>query len=185
MSTLATLVVICGAPASGKTTLARRLAQDLWLPLLEKDVIKEALAEVLDTPDRNASRQIGAASMSVMFALARATLQRGTSVMIESNFLLRFAADDLARMTRLGALHLVQCSTSADTIEARYRQRAADGARHAIHFDLDALPDLRANLDHGEYDLTSLPYPSVLVDTTDGYAPSYPAILESLGQAIS
>lgn len=148
-------------------------------------MIKEALAETLDTPGRNASRQIGAASMNVMFALACEILQRGTSLMIESNFLLRFATDDLARMTCLGTIHLVQCSTSADIIDARYRQRAADGVRHAIHFDLDALPDLRANLDHGEYDLTSLPYPSVLVDTTDGHAPSYPAVLESLGHALS
>jgi predicted kinase len=185
MSTLPALIVVCGAPGSGKTTLARRLAQDLRLPLLEKDVIKEALAETLDAPDRKASRQIGGASVSVMFALACESLHSGTSVMIESNFLLRFATDDLARMTRLGAVHLVQCSTSADIIEARYLQRAADGARHAIHFDLDALPDLQSNLDRGEYDLTSLPYPSVLVDTADGYAPSYPAIIESLGQGIS
>jgi predicted kinase len=64
----------------GKTTLARRLARDLRLPLLEKDVIKEALAETLDTPDRNASRQIGAASMRVMLALACETLQRCTSL---------------------------------------------------------------------------------------------------------
>jgi predicted kinase len=185
MITRATLIVVCGAPASGKTTLARCVAQDLRLPLLEKDVIKEALAETLDAPDRKASREIGAASMSVMFALARENLHRGASVIIESNFLLRFATDDLARIAGLGTVHLVQCSTSADIIEARYRQRAADDARHAIHFELDALPDLQSNLDRGEYDLTSLPYPSVLVDTTDGYAPSYPVILESLGQVLS
>lgn len=140
MSTPAILIIVCGAPASGKMTLARRLAKDLRLPLLEKDAIKEALAETLDTPDRKASRHIGAASMNVMSTLARDTLQRGTSLMIESNFLLRFATDDLARMTRLGAIYLVQCSTPAAIIEARYRQRAADGAHHDIHFDLNALP---------------------------------------------
>lgn len=150
MSTLPALIVVCGAPASGKTTLARRLAQDLQLPLLEKDVIKEALAETLETPDRKASREIGAASMSVMFALTCENLRRGVGHMIESNFVLRFATADLARIARLGAIYLVQCSTSADIIEARYRQRAADGARHAIHLDLDALPDLRTNLDRGE-----------------------------------
>ncbi len=175
-----TLIVICGAPASGKTTLARRLASDLRLPLLEKDVIKESIAEVLDTPDRNASRQIGAASMNVVFALACEMLRRGTSVMIESNFLLRFAAEDLARMAQFGDIQLVQCSAPADLTDARYRQRTANGQRHTVHFDRDALPDLLVNLERGAYDLTSLPYPIIVVDTTDGYAPPYAAILEEL-----
>lgn len=185
MRTHALLIVVCGAPASGKTTLARRLAKDLRLPLLEKDVIKEAFAETLDRPNLTASRQIGAASMNVMFALACETLQRRTSLMIESNFLLRFATDDLARMAKLSAIHLIQCSAPADIIETRYRQRAAEGVRHEIHFDLDALPDLQANLARGEYDLTSLPHPSIPVDTTNGYAPSYPVILKSLEQTLS
>jgi adenylate kinase family enzyme len=43
MSTLATLIVICGAPALGKTTLARRLARDLRLPLLEKESLSAVL----------------------------------------------------------------------------------------------------------------------------------------------
>ena len=38
-----TYVVVSGLPASGKSTLARRLAPSLSLPLLDKDDILEAL----------------------------------------------------------------------------------------------------------------------------------------------
>jgi hypothetical protein len=40
-----TFVVVSGLPASGKTTLARRLADGLGLPLLDKDDILDRLFE--------------------------------------------------------------------------------------------------------------------------------------------
>lgn len=40
---MAAVVLITGAPAAGKTTLARELADRLSLPVLSKDRIKETL----------------------------------------------------------------------------------------------------------------------------------------------
>ena len=172
------LIVICGAPASGKTTLARRLATDLQLPLLEKDVIKESLAEVLPTPDRAASQQIGAASITVLYDLAAAMLTHDINTMIESNFYAQYAARDLERMSRLARICIVQVESERDTIVERYRHRHAGGERHAAHFDLDALPDLIAGLDANAYDLTALGYPVITVNTDDEYQPHYRETLE-------
>jgi gluconate kinase len=44
-------VVVSGLPASGKTTLARRLAPALRLPLVDKDDILEALFNALGSKD--------------------------------------------------------------------------------------------------------------------------------------
>jgi len=44
-------IVVTGLPASGKSTLARRLAEDLERPVLDKDDFLEALYETNPVPD--------------------------------------------------------------------------------------------------------------------------------------
>ena len=58
----AAFVVVSGPPASGKSTLAPQLAVDLRLPLVAKDMIKDALMSMLPVPDADASRQLGRAA---------------------------------------------------------------------------------------------------------------------------
>ena len=171
------LIVVCGAPASGKTILARRLAEDFELPLIEKDVIKESLADAIATPDRNAARRIGAVSFRVLYDLAFSMLERGTDVMIEANLDRRFAAVELERLAGKSRMVIVQCEAEQGTIERRYRDRHADGGRHVAHFDLDAVPDLVAGLAAGSYDVADLGHPIVTVGTDDGYAPEYEEIV--------
>jgi shikimate kinase len=46
------LIIISGLPCTGKTTLGRKLAQDLSLPLICRDSIKESLFDSLGYSDR-------------------------------------------------------------------------------------------------------------------------------------
>ena len=81
------LVVVTGNPGVGKSTLARRLADELRLPLLAKDAIKERLGDVLGPPaDRAASQALGRATMLVLFDVVDELLRGGQSVIVESNF---------------------------------------------------------------------------------------------------
>ena len=52
------LVVVTGAVASGKTTVAVPLARALGLPLLAKDTVKEALFDSLGTGDPDWSKRL-------------------------------------------------------------------------------------------------------------------------------
>src|SRR5881296_3946918 len=66
------LVIVGGAPATGKTTLARELGRSLELPVITKDDIKEALAAPFQTGDRDWSRQTSTALSMCTRCLPRA-----------------------------------------------------------------------------------------------------------------
>jgi shikimate kinase len=62
---------VSGLPASGKTTIARRLAQALGLPLYDKDVILEALFDTLGCVDPAARQRLSRASDRVLMTLVQ------------------------------------------------------------------------------------------------------------------
>ena len=127
-------VVVSGPPASGKSTLAPRVATALGLPLVAKDTIKDALMEVLPPPDVAASRQLGRASVRAMLAVAAAS---PIGAVIESNLYRSIATEELGRLP--GPVVELFCRCDRAVGHDRYRRRA--GTRHAGHFDHDRTPD--------------------------------------------
>jgi adenylate kinase family enzyme len=59
----ALLVLISGSPGAGKTTLGAKIAQELGLPFINKDGIKELLFRGRAAPDAAYSRERGTARL--------------------------------------------------------------------------------------------------------------------------
>ena len=63
-------IVVSGAPATGKSTVAAVVADKLGLPLLNLDTVKETLADVLGVGDEASSYALGDAAAEVVFRLS-------------------------------------------------------------------------------------------------------------------
>ena len=132
---MATVILITGAPASGKTDLARRLAGRLALPTLAKDRIKETLFDALPvSPDW--SRPLGAASYRLLLEFARELVRADVSFILENAF--RSTDKDVLRglLADADVLH-IHCHAPHATLCDRLRQRVEAGERHPSHHHAD------------------------------------------------
>lgn len=120
-------VIVSGPPGSGKSTLAAELASRLGLPLLMKDTVKEALAEVLVADDVAASRRLGHAASSTLVALG---IANGRGI-LESNWRASVSLHELRTLD--GSIVEVFCECDPALSRARYAARASE--RHPVHFD--------------------------------------------------
>jgi predicted kinase len=170
------LVLVSGAPASGKSTLATRLAADFGIPILAKDEIKEALFETLGAPDRERSAQLSLASFRVLFTILARLVEAGVAVVVDCNFHRGRSEAELLPIVARSRAVLIHCQAAPTEIIKRYEQRVSLAQRHAGHHDTTYRNEIASVLASGTYDPIDLDLPTIRVDTTDGYDPDIDAI---------
>ena len=122
---------ITGAPASGKSTIARELARALpTFAVLEKDVIKEALFEALPREEAQRpelSRLLSDMAVHALWSLA----SRCPRLILEANFRTRDPAQR-GNFESLNAAKLeIHCRCPIPEAAQRFAARAA--SRHPAH----------------------------------------------------
>ncbi|HZC71792.1 MAG TPA: AAA family ATPase [Jatrophihabitans sp.] len=164
---MARLVLINGAPGSGKSTIAHRLAQDGPLDLaLDVDVIKHSLGQW--DADMTAA---GYHARRLTLAVVDAQLASGHDVFI-GQFLARtefIEQLDHAAAARGATFVEVVLVVDAATLERRLRQRAdhAERAEHLVNAALVA-PDDVPRLVQAMNQLAALRPSAIRVDASDG-----------------
>jgi predicted kinase len=122
------VIVVSGAPGTGKSTVAAALAADLQWPLLALDPIKEALADVLGLGDEDWSDRVGNAAAEVVFRLCA----QFPVAIVEGWW--RRERRDRALVEFAGAIE-VFCWSDPQLVDARMHHRLGAG-RHPIHRDM-------------------------------------------------
>ena len=131
------VVLVNGMPATGKTTIGKSIAQELAVPFICKDDIKELLFDNVGVGDREWSRKIGSVSFVLMYYVIEKLLQSGQSFVVETNFDNKFADPKWRELIEKFdfELHQVFCRTSSEIRKQRFIQRNEQGERHSGHVD--------------------------------------------------
>jgi predicted kinase len=129
------ILLVSGAPASGKSTLALALAQLLGYSLVSKDTIKESLFDSLgahlnrhlDAPEL--SRLLSDSAMDVLWSLAPGCPQ----VILEANFRPRNDHERECFTALEGRKLEVYCHCTLEEASRRFRERATRADHHPAH----------------------------------------------------
>jgi adenylate kinase family enzyme len=164
------VVVVTGPPGAGKSTLAEYLAQELCLPLISKDGIKETLFDTLGWHDREWSKKLGHASFELMFHILESHLEAQSSLIVESAFIPEFHTARFLELKGRYSFRPIQVYCIADeaVLFRRLQARGTSGERHPGHVDhLATEKRFVETLRAGRWDILEIDSPLLRVDTTD------------------
>lgn len=131
------LILITGAPGSGKSRLMKELKSRFNIPALSKDAIKESLFDALPEFNQELSKTLGIASYASFYAFAEQMLKNEQDCILESNFKTPFSEEDIDKIITNYPANIVQvrCVASLDALKDRIINRWESGERHAGHQD--------------------------------------------------
>lgn len=176
------LVVVSGKPGSGKSTMARRLADRslLWLPVVSHDAIRSALRLPIGPEDDRGRRVPVERSIGLFYATIEHYLRAGASVVADLSWRRGISEADLGKVARLARPVNVHCHASVEVAHRRFLERervlhpeVAPEEGHAAH--------IVRQMAGGEFpwelfDPLDLDMPRIVVDTSDGYRPGLDAV---------
>ena len=183
-----TLVLISGAPGTGKTVLARRIATALPVAVIEKDVIKETLFDTLGERDLGWSRKLGAAAFDLLDMFVQSHLKAGQSVIAEAAFWQDPGALWLDRLKQQYNFRVLEihCHASRETVLQRFAGREESDDRHGGHRSGKSIhatvKELRDN--YGRYAPLTTGDGLVSIDTEDFAAIDYAAIAKQVSSSL-
>jgi hypothetical protein len=177
-------VIVTGRPGSGKTTLAGKLAERLWMPVVSRDAIKEGYVNTQGIGHDQLPVDSNARISDLFFDLVHHHLTGGVSVVIEAAFQHVVWAARLPGITAVARPVFVICSLDADLAARRHLHRGLDlPARVFYHGDRRVRHFLETGdvLAPGVYEPPACDAPVIEVCTTDGYSPSLDEVVASIG----
>jgi predicted kinase len=163
---MAKLIVVCGLPGAGKTTLSKALSERMNLVCLHKDSIIKHLSFITNIETLEESKEVSKHSLQLFFKLAEEQIKNNVDLIIESAF--NFAEDIELFNQWIEQYHLnfycIICTINNAERERRFLSRPD---RATIFFDKRKLsandPDTCFN--RTDFDYVDMPEKKILVTT--------------------
>ena len=172
-----TLIVVSGPMGSGKTTLAHKIAAAVGCPAICRDEIKEGMVHATPGFVAEPGDELTRRTLPVFFAVLELLLRSGVTTVAEAAFQDHVWRPRLEPLRGLARIRVVHCTVGADVAFERSIKRRQDNPLRRAHADPGPRDAAGHRAVHRAFRKVGVDAPSLEVDTTDGYRPSFGQIL--------
>jgi cytidylate kinase len=171
------IVYITGAPGSGKTTLARRISDQLYIPHVSSDLVHGGVRFTLGDPN-DRYKTLHEVFVSLMIEKAKLGTSFVVDHVLQKDVSKTDVIDRLSPHARVIFVHTI--ATDPITRHLK-RELGRDDTGKVLDDDgLKKRADFHASNLHQTIEPSDFEKPVIIVDTNDGYSPAFDEIIATI-----
>ncbi len=176
-------VIITGRAGSGKTTLAKKLGERLWMPVINRDEIKEGYVNTYGVKHDQLPPETDGVVTGLFFKIVNQHLEGNVSVVIEAAFQHQVWEPRIPKILELSLPLFIICTIDEDIAAQRHLQRGLADPRREFCHDDKRVTLYRATGEigtPGKYVAPDLDVPTIYVSTENDYSPNLDEIADKV-----
>ena len=131
-----TLILLSGHPATGKTTISKKIAGKFKLPVVSPDSIKEIIWDCVGWEhDKEEWNKFGKASFEVMYYFIQENLSKNKSIVVDAHFNPEINNERINNLKDKYGCEILQiyCNARKEVIIERFKNRIRSDNYHSGH----------------------------------------------------
>jgi 2-phosphoglycerate kinase len=176
-------IIVTGRAGSGKTTLAKKLGERLWMPVISRDEIKEGYVNTYGVKHDELPANTNAVVSDLFFVIINQYLAGNISVVIEAAFQHRVWEPRMPEIVELASPIIVLCSVDDAVAARRHLQRGLENPKREFYHGDRRVAHYRETgeiLSPESYAAPQFNVPTIEVSTDGEYVPSIDDIVRQI-----
>ncbi|MFB7718880.1 AAA family ATPase [Nocardia sp. NPDC056100] len=166
------IAIVSGPPGSGKSTLAHALADDIGVPAIIRDEIKQGMVLNSTSSPETGFEDLNVPALHAFFDTVTVLASAGVSLIAEAAFQDRLWRPNLEPLAEFADIRIIHCTAPQSVLYERIAGRAAINPHRRAHNDDALIAAMAAGAQSVDpFVPVRMNVAQLTVDTTDGYRP--------------